>query len=324
VLVMGSGTAGDILEGNYIGTDINGAAAVANTNIGVYLSGASGVTVGGTVSGAGNVISGNTTAGVYVDGNIATGNTIEGNYIGTDVSGTVALGNGIGVYLASTGSGTTVGGTTSAALNVISGNHSMGVYVSGTTTGAVIEGNYIGTNAAGMGLVGNVGYGIYLNGSSGNTIGGTATGAGNVISGNGVPTTAPGVAVNGGNDDAILANSIFGNGGLGISLSNANNGEAAPVLSAASYSSGILTVSGTVQGTVGATLTIEFFSNPTSSAQGETYLGSTTVTVAGNGTATFSGVTFTTALTAKGQFITATATDASGDTSEFSGGLVVS
>jgi hypothetical protein len=85
-----------------------------------------------------------------------------------------------------------------------------------------------------------------------------------------------------------------------------------------------LTVSGTVHGTAGATLTIEFFSNPTSPSQGKTYLGSATVTVAANGTATFTGVTITTGLTAKGQFITATATDASGDTSQFSGGLVVS
>jgi hypothetical protein len=48
------------------------------------------------------------------------------------------------------------------------------------------------------------------------------------------------------------------------------------------------------------------------------------VTVAGNGTATFSGVTFTTALTASGDYLTATATDANGNTSQFSHALVVS
>jgi hypothetical protein len=133
------------------------------------------------------------------------------------------------------------------------------------------------------------------------------------------------VEVSGGSGDAILADSIFSNGSLGIALlSSGNNSEPTPVLTAAGYSNGTLTVSGTVQGTVGATLTIEFFSNPTSSAQGQTYLGSTTVQVAANGTATFSGVTFTTGLTARGQFITATATDANGDTSQFSAALVVS
>jgi hypothetical protein len=133
------------------------------------------------------------------------------------------------------------------------------------------------------------------------------------------------VEVSGGSGDAILADSIFSNGSLGIALlSSGNNSEPSPVLTAASYSNGTLTVSGTVQGTVGATLTIEFFSNPTSSAQGQTYLGSTTVTVPGSGTATFSGVTLTTALTASGDYLTATATDANGNTSQFSAKLLVS
>jgi titin len=323
VLVLRSGTAGDTIEGNYIGTNAAGTAALANTNIGVYLSGAGGVTVGGTASGAGNVISGNTTAGVYLAGSGAANDLIEGNSIGIEVGGVGALANGVGIYLSSTGIGNTVGGTSSAAANVVSGNRSVGIYVRGSTTGALIEGNDIGTYAGGTGTVGNSGYGIYLNGSSGNTIGGTASGAGNVIADNGSIGAASGVAVKGGNDDAILADSIFGNGGLGISLSNANNSEAVPVLSAASYSGGILTVSGSVQGTVGATLTIEFFSNPSTPAQGQTYLGSIAVQVPGGGTATFSGVMLTTALTAKGRFITATATDGNDNTSEFSHTLVV-
>jgi titin len=321
VLVLGSGTTGDTIEGNYIGTDVTGATAVSNTNLGVFLSGASGVLVGGTASGAGNVISGNTKAGVYLDSGAA-GNTVEGNVIGLKAAGTAALANGIGVYLTAAGSGNRVGGTTTSAGNVISGNLSTGVYVS-STTGTVIQGNSIGTNAARTGLIGNVGYGIDLKNSSGNTLGGAAA-TGNVIAGNGTTTRAAGVLVAGSNDDTILADSIFSNGGLGISLNRGNNSEAAPVLTSATYSSGTLTLSGSVTGTVGATLTVEFFSNPTGSAQGETYLGSTTVTVPASGTATFSGVTFTTALTAKGDDITATATDGSGNTSEFSTGLVVS
>jgi hypothetical protein len=58
------------------------------------------------------------------------------------------------------------------------------------------------------------------------------------------------VEVSGGSGDAILADSIFSNGSLGIALlSSANNSEPTPVLTAASYSNGTLTVSGTVQGT---------------------------------------------------------------------------
>ena len=57
---------------------------------------------------------------------MATRNVVEGNYIGTDVTGTVALANALaGVAItASTipASNNTIGGTTPAARNVISGN----------------------------------------------------------------------------------------------------------------------------------------------------------------------------------------------------------
>src|SRR6185369_13259017 len=97
--------------------------------------------------------------------------TIQGNLIGTNAAGTAAVGNGsTGVrVVGGAGTPTTIGGTAAGARNVISGNGE-GVGI-GAGSGAVVAGNYIGTDAAGTGDVGNAGYGVSVT-SSGNTIGG--------------------------------------------------------------------------------------------------------------------------------------------------------
>ncbi len=151
---------GDLVEGNFIGTDLTGTKPVSN------VTGVVGVaTVGGTTITARNIISGNN---VGVSG----GSLVEGNFIGTDPTGTNPLANGTGV----SGSAT-VGGTTAAARNIISGN-GMGVLNS-----PLVEGNYIGTDPTGTKALPN-GTGVEIYGDNSNTIGGTAAGAGNVISGN--------------------------------------------------------------------------------------------------------------------------------------------
>jgi hypothetical protein len=96
---------------------------VPNGGRGVYLdSAATGTTIGGTVAGALNLISGNKGDGVAIRGN---NNLVAGDYIGTDVSGTAALGNADdGVYIG--GDGNTIGGTIAAAKNVISANGTSG------------------------------------------------------------------------------------------------------------------------------------------------------------------------------------------------------
>ena len=97
--------------------------------------------------GEGNLISGNFGTGVSFPDSVDTGNTVAGNYIGTDVTGTLAIPNGGGgVYVA--GPTNTIGGTTAAARNVISGNNGFGVQISGTSaTGNTVDGNYIGISA---------------------------------------------------------------------------------------------------------------------------------------------------------------------------------
>ena len=133
-----------------------------------------------------------------------------GNYIGTDASGTQNLGNSLyGVYCF--GANNTVGGTTAAERNVISGNF-YGVFFS-DPGGNKVTGNYIGTDRSGTSPLGNSFYGVYIGGAN-NTVGGTEAGARNVISANGLD----GVVIADGTNNRILSNSIFSNGRLGIDL----------------------------------------------------------------------------------------------------------
>src|SRR5262249_17799157 len=131
---------GNTIQGNRIGTDAAGAVALPNV-IGI-LVGAGANTIGGATAGAGNVISGNSTSGILLSSG---GNLVQGNYIGTDASGTAALGNFNGIVASA--SNNTIGGTAAGAGNIISGNRNDGVLVMGL--GIVIQGNYIGTDVSG-------------------------------------------------------------------------------------------------------------------------------------------------------------------------------
>ena len=186
VHISGPYATGTSLQGNQIGTNVTGTAALANRYGVVIDSGAADNTIGGTVAGAGNVISGNAGDGVEITGSGTTGNLVAGNLIGTNAAGTAALANPYGVVIHAGASGNTIGGLTTTpgtgAGNLISGNTNYGVYVTGAS-GNLVEGNLIGTDLAGSAALGNVN-GVILIGSSSDTIGGTAAGARNVISGN--------------------------------------------------------------------------------------------------------------------------------------------
>src|SRR5207249_1953128 len=113
VLITDSGTAGNSIINNYIGTNGDGSAARANGDAGVVIqNGASDNTVGGGGTSAYNVISGNKSDGVRIFGAGTTGNVLLGNYIGTNGSGSGPLANkGEGVYI-DAAPDNTVGGTT--------------------------------------------------------------------------------------------------------------------------------------------------------------------------------------------------------------------
>src|SRR5262249_6167210 len=118
---------GNLIEGNYIGTDVTGTQALGSQLYGIVGSTASsGNTFGGTVPGAGNLISGNINTGIYIYAADSGNNLIAGNYIGTNAAGTAALANGgDGVFIAS--SNNTIGGTAPGAGNLVSGNAGVGI-----------------------------------------------------------------------------------------------------------------------------------------------------------------------------------------------------
>ena len=187
VEITGSGTEHNSLTEDFIGDEGVGSSPMPNQQNGVQITGsASDNTIGGTGFGSGNVISGNMGDGVDLNGSGVTGNLVAGNDIGTDSNSDTGLGNYDGVEIENAATDNTVGGTTSAARNVISGNNWDGVHIVDTgTMDNLVEGNFIGVTVGGSGALGNVqsGVAIYA-GASANTIGGTVSAAGNVLSGN--------------------------------------------------------------------------------------------------------------------------------------------
>jgi titin len=333
-------TSGNVLQGNFIGTNPSGSRVLANGNNGVELTGgASNNTIGGTLSGAGNVISNNPYAGIAIGNRQTSGNLVQGNRIGTDPSGSVALPNEEGIHFYDGTSQNTIGGSTAAARNVISGNTDNGVdlHDAGTSRN-LIEGNYIGTNANATAGVPNRGDGVLVvNLASANTIGGTVAGAGNTIAYN----LGNGVAIGESRSEsltgiAVIGNSLFANQQIGIDLvddgvtanthgaphSGPNRLQHFPVLTSAVVSAGAVTVEGTFQGASIAAVRVEFYVNPTSDrtgyGQGEFLLGATEITTDQTGNAKFIRTFTTEMLVTAGEFLTATATDPFGDTSEFS------
>ena len=320
---------GNRIEANWIGLNAAGTAASPNGN-GVAV-GSSGNTIGGLSAAARNVLSGNLISGVQFTGATARANVVTGNYIGTDPAGVVDLGNQqAGVIII--GEANLVGGLTPAARNIISGNNQTGVRLGASATANIIQGNLIGTDVSGtLALANGEGVSVGVNAvstASSNTVGGIQAGAANLIAFN----NGAGVSVSAGStNNAILGNSIIGNGTLGIDLgangvtandsldadSGPNDLQNFPVLTA---------VAGGVQGTLntfpGSTFRIEFFANAACDAsgngEGATFLGASAVTTDANGNATIPLFAV-----AGDQFVTATATDSSSNTSEFSACVAV-
>jgi CSLREA domain-containing protein len=228
VISGNSGTAlfilsSNMVQGNKIGTDISGLHALSN-NSGIVANGSDNV-IGGTENGARNIISGSAAgAGLQIcfDSFLPPGfciehdqrNRIQGNYIGTDVTGTVAIGNFGGGFVLS-GSHNLVGGVTSPARNLISGNGGGGLFVTGSDN--QVLGNFIGTNASGTGPLGNTGGGVAMSGAN-QMLGGPSVADRNLISGN----DGDGVYLSG--DSRGLGNFIGTDVNGTAALANSGNG----------------------------------------------------------------------------------------------------
>jgi hypothetical protein len=245
---------GDVIQGNYIGTNAAGTAQPNGGN-GIQIIATPNNVVGGTASSMRNLISGNAGEGVRIDGTLATGNTVQGNYIGTDATGSSAVGNNAsGIYIRRAPGNSVIG-------NVVSGNLGFaGIAICGTASfcgggdpagidetsnaaGNVVQGNFVGTNFNGTSPLGNNGAGLSIDGAPNTQVGGTTSAMDNIISFNGTndvqifDTGATGSKIQGNTiqgsttatttgisvatsltGNTLTQNSISGHVGLGIDL----------------------------------------------------------------------------------------------------------
>ncbi len=329
-------TAGsNTVQGCWVGTSVAGNSASANI-YGIYINGTSSNLIGGSAAYQGNVISGNSGSGMVVWIG-SSSNVIQGNYVGLNAAGSAAVPNadsGVIIF----GSNTVVGGINAGEGNVVAGNGAnaggASAAVSLNGTGSVIRGNLLGTNAGGTATIASGGYGVYA-GASNTTVGGTAAGAGNTITG--FALAGVGVVGNSVSGVAIEGNSIYGNTGIGIDLNGdgvtpntgsvnggqPNLGMNKPVITAAGLDSSATGL--TVYGYVGTATSqapfagarVAFFkalADASGAGQGQVFLGALTADSGGR----FGGTLgFAAGLLSVGDPLTATATDPSGNSSEF-------
>ena len=327
-------TNGWVFQGNYVGVGADGVTAIANSSVngsgGISIDFCQDVVIGGSAVGAANVISGNLSHGLAPD--VVDNILIEGNFIGTDYSGTVALGNGAAGIAARQITGVIIN-------NIISANNGDGIYFNNVDD-SFIQGNSIGTGSTGTEVLGNFRHGININlGSSSNLIGGSGVNDGNVIAHN----LFTGIIFSDNNDgtnlNTIIRNSIFANTQIGIDLNPSYGVTANDVGDADNGANGLLNFPGYIdiqESSGNSTIyykldvpagdyRIEFFSNTAADSsgngEGETYLGFVNIAHSGNGKQDFShiltGVTGITNLSmTTTQILTASATGF-GSTSEF-------
>ena len=185
IYITGVLSAGNQVQGNLIGTTSGGLDRLANQAGGIQIYSAGSNVIGGTNAVARNVISGNGLSGINISLPRASGNLVQGNFIGVDITGTNALGNGLqGVVIFSSATLNLIGGDVVGAGNVISGNLQNGVFIADPGTRSnLVEGNLIGTDVSGSRRIGNYLSGVRIE-SAWNIVGGTNSRVRNVISGN--------------------------------------------------------------------------------------------------------------------------------------------
>ncbi len=296
--------------------------------------------VGGTDLSAENLISGNGGDGVHIAGPNNLNSLVANNFIGTDVNGLLPIPNKRnGVFIGGAAGGNTIGGTGETG-NLISANGMAGILITDQgTNGNLIAGNEIGLNEGGPTQLGNASGINIFDGASFNTIGGTGSDSSNVITennGNGITVGRNSADTAAGN--AIEGNSIFDNGKLDLDLGNdgvtpnlpqAHTGgpnllQQYPILSSAIGGGESTTIDGTLSAQPNTTYRIEFFSvaesNPSGHGGSEGILNFVNITTDSTGASSFS---YAAPGGIGGYFVTATATDPLGDTSEFSANVAV-
>ncbi len=249
---------------------------------------------------------------------------MQGNRIGTDASGTAALGNGTyGVHVRA--ASTTIGGSSAGAGNLISGNTN-GIALAFDVSGGVAQGNLIGVDAGGVNPLGN-GVGVITSNTTSATIGGIGAGQANTIANSTFDGVYVGASTTKAVNTVVRGNRIYGNGQLAINLFQhspdgaGNNDQLPPVLTTATIGAASTSVGGTVTASVAGSLAVDVYATTAcdpdlGAGEGREYLGTITVNHPGGGAAAaFSG---TVAKPTVGSVVTATATVTGNGTSQFS------
>jgi hypothetical protein len=320
---------GIVIKANMIGTDVTGTLDRGNSLNGIFLNGADSNTIGGINAVDRNIISGNSSDGIELNAD-ANGNAIKENYIGTNVFGTVDLGNSaIGVNIVSSDSNT-VGGAADG--NLLSGNNQDGVEISTASLSNVVQANAIGLESDFVTPMGNGTNGIQMGGTSNNnTVGGDLDTLANHIAFNG----GDGITLSSGTGNLLARNSIHDNVALGIDLLNdgivtpndlddpdvgANNLQNFPVLTSATSITTFTNVVGSLNSTASTSFNLRFFYSDACDASGNgeggTYFAGTVVTTNAGGDIAFNANLAGVAPSLK--WVTVTATAPGNNTSEFS------
>ncbi|HXT21820.1 MAG TPA: right-handed parallel beta-helix repeat-containing protein, partial [Thermoanaerobaculia bacterium] len=315
------GGSGNTVLTNEIGNG-GGNTAVPNHGSGIYLDS----TVNPTVHTS--LIGGNTSHGIRIAG--GSGALVVGNVIGVTLDGNNPLPNGgNGISLEGT-TGATIGQAGGGLGNTMSSNGGAGIALTNSSN-TTIDAAVVGLNVFATTALPNLGDGVLVQGASNNNSIGTPATASYVATNAGI-----GVAILGGTGNRIRGTRIFANGAQGIDLdrngaapfdgvtfndpgdvdSGANGLLNAPVLLSAT----VTAVNGRLRGLPNMQHTIELFNSASCDkvgfGEGTTLLALATVTTNGSGTATFSIGPWS--AVASNSSYSATATDAAGNTSEFS------
>ena len=325
------------IQGNRIGANLNGDQTLGNYEYGIRVRDSQQVHIGGIAPNAGNLISGNEGEGILISGKQNWDIEVVGNLIGVDASCQTSLENAAGITIDGA-SDVRIGGDSDEERNIISGNRWDGIYI-WYSDSIWVSGNLIGTGCDGQLALGNGGSGIFIHQSIDNKIGGTPQ-EGNTIAFNqynGIDILGgelPGYGTSTGNE--IRSNAIFDNQGLGIDLGNdsvtandlndpdtgPNALQNYPIITSARKQllDGSVGIWYQLNSKPNSTFVLLFYASPSCNAsgfgEGQQYLGGIEVVTAANGWYEFWLPTHF--VLPVGWFVTGTATDANGNTSEFS------
>ena len=316
--------------GNRIGTDVAGTSRLGNSDNGVTIYGSPSNRIGGAFQR--NTISGNDKSGIQIEGAGAEGNKVFDNAIGVDDFGASVVSNGTDGVSVFDAARTIIGGA-GVLGNDISGNGRYGVLLNGLGAfGNRVQGNRVGVNGVGAAMPNGHSGVVCHNAANNNLIGSTNSSEGNVIAYNSeygvllLTTSAT--------NNAVLGNSIHDNRNLGIEIGldgvtandsldaddGANGLQNYPVIHSAT--TGSVYMGGTLGSKPLTTYRVECFLNTNNTiygvGEGQVYLGYTNLTTAADGSVSNCFIISFSYAAKTGQYVTATATDPFGNTSEFS------